>query len=460
MRSRTLSLAQAMGRCHFLTLVGIVTAIFIVPGGYLWAMARRPPVEIAVTEDAEPVSLTLADSFYAALRRSETVAIAREEIEKTEGQFLKATAEALGDFDFYIHQTYQEHQRGDAGSSSIASTYIADLRRERKFTYSQPIFQGFKSLGAIVGAGSLRNQRKQEWVRSEDLLFLEVVSAFYRLLSQNEDVRIIREIHRLLSERIRDLEAREKIGRSRLSEVSTAKAKLKSLEADLAASRGLLAVSDDILEYLTGLPTDAHYLKDDPWSEKTTAKLSEYLKTLSSRPDVEAAREAVRTAKQAVVVAQSSLWPQMTLDLNQYEKREGFQSGIDWDLLLKIDVPLFRGGENLGNLKEAISDWKKSQYMYSLAKRRAILDIKESYRTWKSSAQRWKALEEAVKASEENYRIQKSEYLRNLVNNLDVLEALESLLRTRREANWVFYQMKENHWRLQVATGKYRELIG
>jgi outer membrane protein TolC len=65
-----------------------------------------------------------------------------------------------------------------------------------------------------------------------------------------------------------------------------------------------------------------------------------------------------------------------------------------------------------------------------------------------------RALEEAVKASEENFRLQREEYTRNLVSNLEVLEALELFHETRREANQAHYQMKENYWRLKVATGE------
>ena len=57
-------------------------------------------------------------------------------------------------------------------------------------------------------------------------------------------------------------------------------------------------------------------------------------------------------------------------------------------------------------------------------------------------------------ASEKNFNLQKEDYAHNLVSNLDVLEALQALFDTRRQANQTYYQMKENYWQFKVAIGK------
>ena len=66
----------------------------------------------------------------------------------------------------------------------------------------------------------------------------------------------------------------------------------------------------------------------------------------------------------------------------------------------------------------------------------------------------FEALEESVEAAEENFRLQKEEYARNLVNNLDVLEAVEELQTARRNANRADHQMRQRFWELQIASGR------
>jgi outer membrane protein len=431
-----------------------VPALLGLPARPCWTMAEAPRLETQTPAGTdEPFLFTLEDCFRYARTRSEILAIADEEIRKTTAQFLQAAGEAFGDVNFVMNSTYQETQKARSESSGVGGTLTSRHRRERKFVITQPLFQGFKSVGALAGAGSTRKARRQERLRAEQLLFLEVAAAFFDLLSKEKELEIIRGIHRLLAERVAELRGREKIGRSRLSEVVTARTRMKTLQAELARLHGELAIARHRLYFLTGLPLESSELKDAEVNFEEKKPLEAFVTAADNRPDIEAAHQAMKTAAQSVVVAQSELWPEISLENNLYEKREGFQSGIDYDLLLKIDVPLAKGGATLGKVKEAKSEWKKAKLVYRLAKREADFQIREAYEVWQASIREYRALELALKGTEENYRLQRDEYKRNLVSNLDVLEALESLIETRREASRLLYETKQNYWRLKIATG-------
>ncbi len=448
-----------------------------------WAMAKKPPApETAPQEPAPLPPLTLEDCYELALKQSETLAIRKQDIEIAEAQFYKAAGEAIGDVRFVITDTRQDApkpqttpppapieipssdpnnpdpiiiQQPQSGSdNSFGSTFNAQHRRERKFVISQPLFQGFRSLGAIAGAGSLKRQRTEERARAEQLLFLDVVEAFYQVKRYQQDIEILEEIHQLFRNRITDLEARERIGRSRLSEVVSARARMRVIESDLARSRGVVKVAQHILEYLTGIAIDLKRLEEEALETNVSQNLTQLLPAGEDRADVQAAEAAIKTARSSVVIAQSELWPDISLENNQYVKREGFQRDYDWDLLFKFDIPIFQGGRALGEIKESLGEWRKAKYFHSQVKRQAELQIKEAYENWSAAADQSKYLELAVSESQENYRLQQEEYTRNLVNNLDVLAALESLNQTQRDANQVFYEMKITYWRLKVAQGE------
>lgn len=398
--------------------------------------------------------LSLEECFRMALSRNEEVAVRKEAVIATRADFLKATSEALGDISFVTTDTRQDAAKPATSESGVGGTFSARHRRERKFIFEQPLFQGFKSLGAIAGAGSLRGQRRQEWERSRQLLFLGLAGSFYEVLTLRNEVAIMKTTRSLFKERVKDLKMREGIGRSRVSEVLTTRSRMKTLEADLETTRGELAKAVHALEYYTGALIPPEELEDPEYRNDLFKTMEASLSRAAARPDVEAAWQAVQTAKQGIVVAQSGLWPLLTLEHNEYVKREGFQSGFDWDLILKLNVPLFRGGENAGKIQEAVSRYKTARLNHSLTLRDAQLEIKAAFEDWGSSRRRLKKLEEAVAMSEENFSVQREEYLRNLVNNLEVLDALESLLDVRRAANRARYEVEENAWHLQVASGR------
>ena len=417
----------------------------------LWAMAKRPEASDTPTQVRK---LTLQDCYELALKRSETVALRKEEIEIAEAQIFKATSEALGDVDFVItDQTQEVPKTSGTDSSGISSTFNARERRERYFQINQPIFQGFKSIGALTGAGGLTAQRKEEWIRAKHLLYLDVVNAFHNLLLLEKDVKDIEEINKLFGDRVKDLTDRSKIGRSREGEVATAIARMKIHEADLEKSKGARNIARFTLEFLTGESLDGVEFVDDELPQQAPDKVDDYLENAEYRPDVRASGNALKIAKRGILVAQSGFWPVISVEHTQYEKKDGFQSGMDWDFLFKIDIPLFRGGENVGKFKESVSQYKIAKKNKELTERKAELEIKQTYQEWLTSLKESSALSEAVKAVEKNYDLQKEDYSRSLVNNLDVLEALESWLSTSRDANRSFYNMKSNYWRFQVAIG-------
>ncbi len=416
-------------------------------------LSSSPRIQANETVSPAPVtgadSLSLEECYQLALIQSETVAIQKEAISRATAQVFNAASQGLGDVDFIVNRTVQDHQKSNLTGDSIGDPNV----HESKFTISQPLFQGFKAIGALSGAGSYRREQTEAWIRAKELLYMDVARAFYNVLRYEKDAEINEGILELLKDRIKELESREKIGRSRISEVLTAKTKLKVLEADLAATQGALATTRYLLEFLTGVDLEDRKLEEETSEEVSSQTLTEHLKMAALRSDVKAAEQAVKTAWRGILVAQSGFWPKITFDHNQYMRREGTLSNLDWDTLFKIDVPLFSGGETLGQLKDSIGVLKQKKLSFSLARRQAELDIKQSYQVWLSSKETDDLLREAVRSAEENYKVQSEEYTRSLVSNLDVLVALESLQNTRQSQNRTYYVMKQDEAAFRVAVG-------
>ncbi len=428
--------------------------LFFYASADLWAMGRIPQKSEKAAEvpPSAPLSLTLEECYELAVRRSETLAIRKEEVSRTLANFLTASGEAIGDADFVMTQSRQDPQKASSSGDGSTSSSLAFERRQRRFVLTQPLFQGFRTLGAISAAGNLKTQRKKEWERAKQLLFLEVVNSFYDYLRLTKDIEIIQGILDLYDDWIKNLNSWVDIGRSRPSEVATAKSQFEIFQADLARSKGDLSLSHNLLTFLIGISVNSRELKDTetPLSPETAVNP---LELALRRPDVEAAKHAVNTARGAVIAAQSDLWPKLTLDSNFYEKREGFQSGIDWDTLFTFSIPLGKGGTTVGNIRDAYSTWKEAKLTHSLTQRTAEREIQDAYDSWKSSAERYQSLNKAVQASQENFTLQSDEYKRRLVSNLDVLESMRSLFLTRQDENLAFYEAKISYWNLEVAKG-------
>jgi len=377
------------------------------------------------------------DCYTLALQQSETLAIKQETIKEAEGRFLQALSTALPHAAFV-----SKHTRQDGAD---------DQATEHKFTLQQPLFTGFKEFAAISGSKAEKRQRQQERIRAEQLLFVDVADAFYLLLSAEENLAALEGSRQALLDRTGELKKREQLGRSRMSELASTEARLNRLEADIEFSKNLQDTTKALLEFLTGKKiTRIH----DVSPELTFAtSLDGYLAKVDLRPDLQAAQENLTISKKLVTVARSGFWPAVGLSANSYTKPIGSNKDVDWDALVTVTMPIFQGGQNLGNLKVAQSQERQTALTVSRLKRSALLEIQQAYSDYDTSLRRKAALTKALAAAERNYALQKEDYARNLVNNLDVLTALEDLQSSRRALITTTNETRRSYWRLKLSTG-------
>ena len=390
-------------------------------------------------------ALTLQDCYRLALKQSEKVAIRQEIIKQNEGRILQALSGALPRTSYVLSKKRQD----GTGDSAFSLKTVP----ERKFTFSQPIFSGFKEFAAISGAKAERRQRQEERRRAEQLLLVDVSDAFYLLQQQREDMEALETIRTALEQRLQDLEARERLGRSRQSEVVGSGSQLARIDAELEQARSEETVARQLLEFLTGRETiEAIEHQED--ALPAMGAEAEYVAKVSNRPDVRSAAAAAKVASRQLFADQAQLWPTVSLEGNYYTKRAGVTEGIDWDAMLVMEVPLFQGGKAVGKVRESASESRQAKLLAQEALRSGQLEIRDLYTKLRSSIARTEALGKARDAAQESYRLQVEDYRLNLVNNLEVLQALQALEDARRTTIAARYETRRLYWQLRAATGE------
>ena len=226
------------------------------------------------------------------------------------------------------------------------------------------------------------------------------------------------------------------------------------MEAETELTRSQEATAGQLLGFLTGLERVETTEPSDIVPPPTMESEETYAARVDRRPDVQTAREAWQVAKRQVLVAQGDVWPDVDVEANYYTKRVGAAEDIDWDVLLTVDVPLFQGGKVAGQLREALSRARQAKLELGRAQRAAALDVRQAYARLQGAIAGRDALAQALQAAEDNYRLQVEDYRVSLVNNLDVLQALQALQNARRDTLHAQYEAKRRYWQLRVAVGE------
>ncbi len=413
----------------------------------IWFAVLFSFMAVAASADAPPVTaagdgLTLRECYELALKRSESIAIQKEYIKETEGQLLQAFSAALPKVAFAYSEKWQDlpHNNNFGGASP-----------EGKFTFSQQLFAGFKEFAAIAATRHLGKQRQFDLKRARELLFTDVSDAFYLYASYQDTLDVLEQTHKALMDRVSELQRREAIGRSRSSEVASAMAKLYSNEAAMEGVRGQKNVAGELMEFLIGRTFDKLRPEDLPSKE---VLLEELFPKVAARADVLAARENLEVFRNNVTVMRAPFLPTVTLAGNSYTKRLDANEGNDWDATLAVNVPLFNGLNDFGQVKQARAQFREADFQLSQATRRALLEIRNAYTQLASSRERLKALDRAVDGFEKNYELQMQDFQRSLVNNLDVLQAIQDLQGARSDRVTGKTDEQRAYWNLKVATGE------
>ena len=384
--------------------------------------------------------LTLIDCYKLALKQSEIIAIDAEQIKIAQAHFLEA-------FGTIMPQVYFSHTetRNQSGNTSLNKVH------EEKFTFTQAIFSGFKEFAAMKSSKFEKSQRQNELWRAQQLLFVDVSDAFYLLLEIQQDLNALKAIEFALTDRVQELKSRQNIGKSRVSEVVTTEYQLYNLEAEIQLERNQELLVRQLLEFLIGKPFEK--IAESKFDLNIKPE-SQYLAEASQRPDVQAVYYALRSDQEKIAIARSGFFPQVSLEGDYFTHRSSTPADSRWETLLSVNVPIFEGTTTYAQVKEANSVAKQTGLLYSRIGRLAIENIHNAYINMQISIMRKKTLGKALKSAELSYHLQTQDYKLNVVNNLDVLTAIQNLADVRRSYIHTSYESKRFYWQLLAAAGE------
>jgi outer membrane protein len=398
---------------------------------------------------AESQALDLNGCFKAAVVRSEILADQAEQITQAEEHY----RQALGNFYPYIYGAGYVFQQQNPGGNLPASN--PGYQQLAKVGINQPLFRGFREYASIYQNRDVITAQKEakQWAGIQ--LYLEVSQSFYSVLALQKDLAHLDTQIDLYEQRIRDLNARIRIGRSRPSEVLTIQAAQAGLKAERQQLTGQLETMQEMLAFLTGLDPETAIVDQTPYPSKLEP-LDTFLSHLESRPDVLTAQKQIDATRANITIAKSGHWPTLDFYGNYYLNRQtgSTVSNVDWDAEVALTLPIFTGGITVSKVAEAESQVHQSELALSRIRRAAQQDIRDAYKTFKSDLAQVIAQQDAVVLSEKNYQAELKDYNYGLVTNLDVLAAMSSYQDSVRALDKLKFSVMIDHQHLDAVTAQ------
>ncbi|MEI6971865.1 MAG: TolC family protein [bacterium] len=393
--------------------------------------------------------LSLKDCFRAALKRSEVLASQQELVIQAEENYHRAWGAILP----AVNGSYSYFHQNAPGLTSSGNTKTSAGQQTLSIAADQPLFRGLRDFAAVNAAKASITAKEQarQWAGMQ--LYGDVAQAFYGRLAVQKDLDVLDSELELYQKRVKELQDRVSIGRSRIAEVLTVQAAQAILKAQREQVLGQLNVAKEVVAFLTGLDPDV-LLDDTDRVPSAIASLESYQSDIHARPDVMAASNNLEAARSGISVAKGAYLPSVDLIGNYYIERPDREKDGDWDVELAVTLPIFDGGINKSNVKTAESQERQSEAQLSLIQRMALEDIRSLHHNLKADVAQLGALQEAFDISEKNYKANVKDYELNLVNNLDVLQALTAYQDTERSLEKIRYLTKIDYNKLEAAAAR------
>ncbi|NDG25941.1 MAG: TolC family protein [Proteobacteria bacterium] len=284
-------------------------------------------------------------------------------------------------------------------------------------------------------------------------LFNDVTQTFFTVLSLKQEILNLQSQMAAYERRIKELQQRIKIGRSRLTEVLTVQASLSSLKAQVYQTQGQLQIAKDTFSFITGMH-DSFELSDSfPLPEKI-GSLKEYQDLLLKRPEIKMRNLQLEAAEKGVSIAKGAHFPSVDVNGNYYFKRFGFFNDIPWDVGVAITLPVLNGGILSSKVEEATSLKMQAELEFKKSQRAGLQEIQSLHAAFNADLEQLKELNTARELSERNFNQQNRDYRNGLVNNLEVLQALTAFEDSKRALDRAQFQTKIDFLKLEAAVGK------
>lgn len=388
-------------------------------------------------------ALTLDDYFSHALERSEVVATQSELIHQAEERYQQAGAALRPTVSGVASYTWLDKGARDATANPTRQP-------NARLTATQPLFRGFREFASIRQAQALVGALGEDYRNAQMLLFKDVTQNFYDVLSLEQDLRNLHEQINQYLEREQELRDRVRIGRSRSGEMLTVQTTISTLRAQVEQLQAQLATAREAFAFLSGLPAVTP-LRDTETLPANLDAIETYLARLELRPDVKAVQLRLSAARENIAVARGARQPSIDLNANRYLERKGSLEDVDWDVQLELTIPLYSGGSLQSRIREAASQSTQAELNASQVRRQAEQEIRSVYQGVLLDRSQVAALEMATAAARKNYEVQRHDYSLGLVTNLDVLQALTSYQENQRALDRARYVSKYNFLRLETA---------
>ncbi|WP_205677532.1 efflux transporter outer membrane subunit [Aquitalea denitrificans] len=383
----------------------------------------------------------LNDIMQEALSQSPDLAAAEARLAKAAGQAEQTGASNLPSLDLNTSVTKMKQSYNNGFPAAfVPHGYNNSAKVELDFSYEID-FWG-KNRSAIAAASSELAAAQAEAAQSRLTLTSAIAAAYAELARLYAEQDAAEQALSVRQHSAQLLQQRFDNGLETMGSLRQAQSREATANADLSAARQAIAQQKLSIAALMGAGPDRGMNLRRPAAsllhpQGLPATLQADL--LGRRPDLAAARLRAEAAASRINVARAAFYPNVNLSaylgvqslgLSYLTKNGSDIGGVG----PAISLPIFRGGALQGNYRVARAEYDAAVASYNQTLTQALHEVADVMAQQQELGPQLEQRRLALKTAEESYQVMQNRYQGGLASYLDVLNAEDNVIASRRSS--------------------------
>ena len=284
------------------------------------------------------------------------------------------------------------------------------------------------NVSSYEAAGESVDQLAQTLLDERETILLQVVQSYYGAMRDEEQVRVYQSSLRFKAEKVRDQQARLRLGAVRPLDLAQSESDLSSTRVSLIQARTDAANARSALARLMGVSEVAGELTDAYDPPAQVAAVEQWQADAHRRrQDLAAAERAVDAARFKVESAIREYFPTVSINFDYFLYNDPHTSQ-GWSGGLSGSIPIFSALQIEADVRTAWSQYRAAGLTREQARRQVTDDVNEGYQNLRDARDQVAELKVEVAASQKAVDLAERAYQLGSDSNLDRLTQQDSLL--------------------------------
>jgi outer membrane protein len=336
----------------------------------------------------------------------------------------------------------------------------SDYTGKRYGIQVRQILFNWAALAERARARQVIAQRESELLDVVSMLLLDVSERYFNVLLAQSELGLIQSEKELINQQVRETEERFERQLVRVTDLLETQARADAVRTDEIEAENNVALAQESLSELTGtrIGDIAPLRRDFDLPQLTNSMKFWTDRAMANNALLQARRDAVLAAKETVEAAKGGHYPRLDLVFSDQTTDTGFDNQQQPErettyIAIDITMPLYAGGTTSARVREAWAEYYIAREQEEQSRREVMRRSREAWLNTRSSRKRVDSAALGVQSASKSFEAMNKSFTYGTVTAADVLEALASQTRARRDYQGAVYEFIVNWLLLKRESG-------